>query len=1450
MCKVIKKSWHIFARIIGALIVLFIAANLALLIPGIQTNLSGRILDAIDDNLGGDVSISELHITPFNAIHISGLTVIDREPYSSQMDTIMHIDEVTATLSLKNLFSGGGIHVGRIYVEGALFHLVTQQEGEYPSNLTRFFRHIPNPDKEKKPDPESIFDARKIIVKDFTFRFNAFRNKKRIHKGIGINWQNLDVHVDRVKGHNFKIGGGYYSGVADRIENLSEKSGYFASLVKAKAEVGHGHTLIEDIHVIDNWSDVKGDRFSMEYEFGDQSFKHFETLVTMEAIFRESSLSMRTISYFIDNMKDADVSLDIKSGHIKGPMKNLVIDGFRFDSESLGLSGVVNGCIKGLTQISEVSANIRIDNAQYLFNGNRIHFSGSAKGPINSIQGQLKARSGQGSAQLGVRAVNLLERDPLTLSGEISTDNLDLSGIIRSKIVNEVTASSDFKASISKEHKEFEIEKFLADRISINGYAYSGISASGTFDDGRIEASMESADSNATFKLDGLYDLDRSRQGETGRISADISGLNLLRTKLVKNGEDAFISLSVDASMSRDSAKEESGRISLSDMKYTDISGIYSFGDMDIDYKRAQEESSAILKSTFFDADYSGSLPVEQLFTKLKGLSEGRSVPEFRSRLEFHDTRELMAAAWPGLYIAEGTELTFAVGMEQEITAGLTSQRLAKGGAYLKDISIGAKGKLDSLPLSMSCSAFSINSKDLGESRIDILAAYDDNQWTFNVLPDSSVLKLGESSWSFTPSSVAIKGRDFDFRALSLYCGDQSLLLDGSLSPNGTDTLTIALNGIDLGIAGNLMKNDIGLSGILSGSAVIESPFSKDRTALDSRIFCDSLMVKGSRQGPIMISSRWDEDRGTLYFDLKQNGTRDAVSIGGYFTPSGRELNLDADINGLELSMLQPFLSNIFIDMGGSVSGKFSVSGSTEGPVIKSDGARFNMAMVRPAVNQVSYTFDGPFELNQKNAGFHNMSITDGKGGSAVLNGIIKYEKFRDADLDINLEIDRLSLLDIPSGQGAPVSGNIAASGIASLAGRAGNLKATAELITSGPGLLDLTMGQGVNASTSSLLTFTSVDTVKLDPYIEMMNRLAGTREVASKSGISLKAGITVMPEIETRLELDPVSGSGLNARGNGQVNLSIQQGIGKPDFSGGYDITSGLFRFSIPGIVMKDFEIKEGSSIKFGGDLMNSDLDINAVYTTRAALSTLIQSDSSSTNTRRVVECGINISDKLRNPDLDLSININDLDPTTKSKVDGALNTEDKIQKQFVSLLILGTFMPDDPSGIVNGGNMILSNMDEILSSQFSNILKRLDIPLDLGFKYQQNANSGKEIFDVAISTQLFNDRVYVNGNLGNRNYGTNPNGGLVGDINIEIKLDDPGQLRLNLFSRSADEYTSYLDLSQRNGVGISFQKEYTSFKDLIRNMFSGKRKKEERKAIKDKSEENRTVISIGQDE
>jgi hypothetical protein len=67
-----------------------------------------------------------------------------------------------------------------------------------------------------------------------------------------------------------------------------------------------------------------------------------------------------------------------------------------------------------------------------------------------------------------------------------------------------------------------------------------------------------------------------------------------------------------------------------------------------------------------------------------------------------------------------------------------------------------------------------------------------------------------------------------------------------------------------------------------------------------------------------------------------------------------------------------------------------------------------------------------------------------------------------------------------------------------------------------------------------------------------------------------------------------------------------------------------------------------------------------------------------------------------------------------------------------------------------------------------------------------------------------------------------------VAGDLDIDIKLNPPGTLRLNLFSHSADQYTSFLDNSQRNGVGFAYQREFNNLNQFFRYLFKPRQERE----------------------
>ena len=51
---------------------------------------------------------------------------------------------------------------------------------------------------------------------------------------------------------------------------------------------------------------------------------------------------------------------------------------------------------------------------------------------------------------------------------------------------------------------------------------------------------------------------------------------------------------------------------------------------------------------------------------------------------------------------------------------------------------------------------------------------------------------------------------------------------------------------------------------------------------------------------------------------------------------------------------------------------------------------------------------------------------------------------------------------------------------------------------------------------------------------------------------------------------------------------------------------------------------------------------------------------------------------------------------------------------------------------------------------------------------------------------------------------------------------------MRLKAFTRSPDDYSNYLDNTQRHGIGFTYQDEFDTFRELLRNIFWSKKRKE----------------------
>lgn len=1485
-----KKALKIFRGIIVAIAALLFAVCIMLQVPTVQTFVAKKAVERIENSLRGRIVFSKIHFKPFNAIVLKDVALIDSYPPiigdGEKIDTIASARSIVATFSLKGLLRKEGIHINRASVsEGTLFIVNDGTE----TNLSRFINSSGDSAKVKK-EAGNVFNAKKVQVDNFRFRIiNTLKDTAGV--GYGINWNNLDVTVDKFRAGDLNLSHGYFKGVLEDLE-AREKSGLTIKSLSGKTRIGHGRTLIQDLRLRDGSSDLDIPEFSMTCD-SSGSFKNFLDEVKLTGNLVKSKVSFSTLSYFVPTLKDRNIVLGLDLADFEGTISNLGINRIQFSEKSSGISGALEGILSGLPDTKKIVLDINAEDLRFTTEGlsrlargfspgtqvdlsrfakdEKMVFNGRVSGPVNGLvfDGRLDSGS-MGSAETKLRVNNLMDNiKPTNLKGSIVTNRLDLGKAAGVSQLGEVTLRGVVGASIGKGQTDFRIDTLFIDRLNALGYEYSNIRAAGTYSQNAFDGRIVCNDPNLNFLFQGKFSLADKSQDGIYKFYANIGYADLQALGIDRRGISK-VSGKIDANYINTKREGVIGDLDVVNLILENDLGRHNVGDICIKSHSSGDIHRIILSSDFANGTFVGNKQFTGIINDIQELTTRRELPvlykdlsnnwngeEYDLELKVHDARDLLSFVLPGLYIADSTIVNLNVGEDGGVRATVRSPRIALGENYLRNINLALDNKDGSLNGAVSSTEATFAGMTM--KRNSILLYANDNHIGFGCSYDNlaesadkgevyltgelersdegellihgktlpSYISYNDDIWTIGSSSIDLVGKNLKINNLTASSSDQSISISGGFATTRPDTLMVDLNKFDMALANRFIGDGYGISGLATGKALVTSPW-RGNAGLLLDITCDSTSIAGHKAGTIRVESTLD-DAGVMRFNIRNNlgGAKTIDVAGNYFTKDGR---IDAYImlDNFNTGYAAPALASVFSETRGSMSGKIRVSGKTDDLHLSSEDARVDNLLLKIGFTNVPYYVSGPFHIDDQGVHFDDLAIKDRTDGSGTISGGILFRKFKDIRMDTRIRVRRMEAIDMGESGSSAFYGNLFATGDVSVTGPLDAIQIDVDARTDKNGRIHIPIDNASIDGKNGLLTFIEdKKEIYTDPYDVMMNRLVKDNNKASDLGLRIR--IRADQGTEAHLEIDRTAGNVLTGRGQGNLDIQVRPGRDLFTINGDYTLNSGNFHFNAMDIAKRNFTISEGSSIRFNGDVMDSDLDIEGVYSTKTSVATLI-ADTTSMSSRRTVNCGIGISGKLREPQLKFSIDVPDLDPTTKSKVESALNTEDKVQRQFISLLISGGFIPDEQSGVVNNSSMLYSNVAEIMAGQLNSILQKLDIPLDLGLNYQAN-DSGTNIFDVAVSTQLFNNRVIVNGNVGNREYGNSSSeGDVVGDVDIEIKLDRPGQLRLTLFSHSADDYTSYLDNTQRSGVGIAYQREFNNFAEFIRDLFTRRRKREQR--------------------
>ena len=442
-----------------AIVAFLFAGTLAVQFPKVQTMIAGKAVDILSEKLDGNITFEKIHFKPFTTLVLKNAAIIDKEPaadargeFKEKIDTLFRAEYIIATFTLDGLFKQEGLHLRRAFIDNAQMNLVLEDKEDSgdgdtsTDNLSRIFR-LKKSDPDKPDNPKEIFHIKKVEIRDMGFHMRNYQSERPEYDyDFGMDWNDLDVKDIDIQARSLMFKGGKMSGKADKV-SFREKCGYECKEISGEALVGGGKTIVENLRIIDNWSDVSMPLFIMSYKNA-KAFSEFITDVRIDGEIAPSTIDFTTISYFAPTLEGNDLRASV-SGSVSGYVDDFSMENITVAALDGGFAGIVNGSMKGLPDIDNTTLEASVKNFTLTTEGlgkfvsewmpeGELDLSRYAKGvdfkmdasvdgPMNGMHIDANLNSAAGHLHADVVLSDAVsDSKPINITGTAQTEDLDV----------------------------------------------------------------------------------------------------------------------------------------------------------------------------------------------------------------------------------------------------------------------------------------------------------------------------------------------------------------------------------------------------------------------------------------------------------------------------------------------------------------------------------------------------------------------------------------------------------------------------------------------------------------------------------------------------------------------------------------------------------------------------------------------------------------------------------------------------------------------------------------------------------------------------------------------------------------------------------------------------------------------------------------------------------------
>ena len=1091
-------------------------------------------------------------------------------------------------------------------------------------------------------------------------------------------------------------------------------------------------------------------------------------------------------------------------------------------------------------------------------------------GDLSSVKLKGNVSTSLGTLDVDGGFANVQGQNTKHFVGHVTTQGFNLGRLLDKGELGSVGMNIDAQLTLKDKTPSGNINGHIA-HFDFKGHRYNNINADVEIKGNDYSGHLMVNDPMGRISLDGNALLN----GPATNIQAvaEVKDLRLGSIGLIKKYPQHELSLKTDVSLNGNMLDNMTGSINLRDVSFVDNEGNgVKLKRLTLDADNSSYPQRIDLSSDYLNGYITGQYSFKSLIPSIKSMLS-KSFPQYFSsytsrngptnNLQFDFTIEPneelltflnlpvdliyktslngfideasgnMAVNVSAPYIIKGNKVIEGTSLEARIDSATHDATLhattlfpSKNGKI--SFSLDATGVNDRLDANLDWRVMR-NQDFHGNLNLSALLKRNDNR-TLNAIIDinPTTLVFNDTAWQVEPGRVLIDNGVITAEHIEGHNENQWIRINGVASRNPEDQICLELNDISLDyVFETLNINNVDFGGRATGSFYASDLFSGAPRLSTPGLHVDNLAYNKAVMGDADIRSSWmhEEKAVSLYADLNQANGEHSIIDGAIFVTQD-SLYLDFDTHRANIAFMKPFMAAFAGDVQGEASRHAVLFGNFHTVNLKGDIKADSLLFKLDYTNVYYSCANESIHIVPDYIAFNDIRIHDREGHEANLNGWLRHNSFHEPVFEFNItNANDLLCYDTNERINPIWYGTIYGDGAAFVSGEPGMVDIKVNMVSAPKSTFTFVMSDSEQANDYNFITFHDRDQKDLPPdtiiadtipdIIRQLTSQVKHEEESQPTHYNIDLQGEINPNVQLTLVMDPIGGDRVKAVGSGSMRMTYND-ADEMTVYGKYTLERGNYNFTLQDIIIKDFTIKDGSSISFQGDPYDAHLDLEAVYALNANLRDLDESfaqDKEIARTNVPVHALLRAKGVISQPDISFDLELPTLPADAYRKVKSIISTDEMMNRQIIYLLALNRFYtPDYMNNATNRGNEFTSVASSTISSQLSSMLGKMSDKWSISpnFRSDKGDFSDMEV-DLALSSQLLNNRLLLNGNFGYRDntYNTR-NSNFIGDFDIEYLINPKGTLRLKAYNHFNDQNYYVRNALTTQGVGLVWKHDF----------------------------------------